>query len=106
DVAVKDFDESGRVVRLQDKTGTHTYTYAVDENGRVRSRFEHTVKAEGGAPVEKTTYYDLAGRVIGIKEEGQETKTSYVLDDKGNILSSLDTVTISVGPQSFTQQIR
>lgn len=107
DVTVKDFDESGRVVRQQDKSGEHTYTYQVDENGRVRSRFERTVKPDGGAePTEKTTYYDEAGRIIGLKETGQDTKTAYTLDDKGNILASVDTVTISVGPQSYTQQIR
>jgi YD repeat-containing protein len=103
DLTIKVFDESGRVMRKTDKEGEHTYQYVLDKDGRILSRSEDIRSPDGAfEPKHKVTHYDKSGRITGIEEEGKSINTSYVVDEKGNIISSIETMTTTIGSQTFT----
>ncbi|MBN1594787.1 RHS repeat protein, partial [candidate division FCPU426 bacterium] len=107
DVTTKEFNEYGQIVKKTDKEGEHTYKYVLDKDGRIQSRIETTRSLDGSFDTkQKTTDYDNAGRIVRIKEGGRTVEMSYVTDDKGNILSSTETVTTTIGWQTFTQTFR
>jgi YD repeat-containing protein len=106
DVTIKDYDDQGRVVRVQDKEGEHTYTYEVNVEGRITARHELLKPVDGAKAKEKVTFYDEAGRVIGLEEEGRTTKINNILDENGNIVSSVEYVTYSFGGKVFTDTIK
>ncbi|MCD4812112.1 hypothetical protein K8S19_00240 [bacterium] len=107
DITIKEFNEQGQVTKKTDQMGIHIYSYVLDKDGKIISRFERIESPDGSfEPSEKTTDYDDAGRIIRVVEKGKTANTEYVLDDRGNIVSSTDKITIHLGMMSFTQEIK
>ncbi len=107
DVTTKYFDESGRIRKKVGKDGEYTYQYVLDRDGRILSRIEDVRSTDGSfKPKHKVTHYDKSGRIIGIEEAGKKVKISYVVDEKGNIIYSTETITLTIGFQTYTQTIR
>ncbi|MEW6517419.1 MAG: hypothetical protein AB1439_11010 [candidate division FCPU426 bacterium] len=106
EVTVKDYDDQGRVIRVKDKEGEHEYTYEVNLDGRITARHELLKPATGARAKEKVTYYDEAGRVIGLDEEGRKTKIVNVLDENGNIVSATEYITYDFNGKLFTDMVK
>jgi len=106
DIIIKEFDESGRVIKKTDKDGEHTYKYILNRDGRIKARIEDIKTLDGSASKRKITHYDDFGRIIGIEEEGKKVDITYIVDGKGTILSSIEKVMVNLRSQKFKQVIR
>jgi YD repeat-containing protein len=103
----KQFDLSGRLQMMRDQEGEHRYSYVLGAGGRMLSRHEQLTPAKGSSekPKETTTYYDLAGRVIGTEENGKRMDMSYTLDAAGNILGSSETTTDRTNGRAASERV-
>ncbi|MCD4812438.1 hypothetical protein K8S19_01900 [bacterium] len=104
---VRDYDNVGRVLRKEDQTSISSYSYEVGANGQVVARHEVIqYKDKNKAQRNITTRYDAVGRITAIKEKNKNIQYKHILDELGNLVTTLEFVDIRINGQSFSDIIR